>query len=111
MKERMVYVAELGDPGDVILRELETMVFGNSLTIVGTEVFGSPFDALVELNYTHGIKPEQNITIYETKVLDKYLTKIDIGETCNTHIISTLELILDKKCTMTLGALVRYLKK
>ena len=112
MKEITVYIAELGKgQADVILREPETSTFYNSLTIVGTEVFGSPFDALVELNSMRGIKPEEDITIYQTKVLDRDLLRVHVGETKNTHIFSTIPLVLDKKCTMALGSLVQYLHK
>ena len=112
MKEIMVYVAEFGKGhADVILREPETSTIYNSLTIYGTEVFGSPYDALVELNSIRAIKPEEDITIYETKVLDRDLLRISVGGTINTHIFSSIPLVLDKKCTMCLGALVQYLIK
>ena len=112
MTHIMVYIAELGKgQADVILREPETRTIYSNSTIVGAEVFGSPFDALVELNSIHPIKPEENVTIYETEVLEKYLLRVNIGETNNTRIFSTIPLVLDKKCTMAVGKLVEYLNK
>lgn len=104
----LYYIAILGgkDPNIITRSVRDNDKFGS--TIVGVEVFNTPFDAIRSLHEEYKrISPVDTVSIYNSYISQNDIITVD--KNGESHIYATVDLTFNKVQDMVLGAVANYL--